>query len=273
MAAVSANFATFTALAGLAEGDVNCRLDDPKTCGTVRGLIAATGSQRPEFRAGGNGQFGRRDFVWHGGGEALLYYPKRNVLGLAFDFSEDVLKTNWGVELTWVNDVPFASNTSRNLLQETDVYNLTVSVDRPTFVNFLNANRTFFVNAQLFVRYLPHYDSSYDTNGPFTALGTLAITTGYFQDRLLPTLVLIYDVKSASGGVIAQISYRFSESFSATVGVLDLLRPAEGQPDSVLSDLASQHELLDGHQDRHALRGPHGDRGARRGVLVARYTF
>jgi hypothetical protein len=226
MAAVSKNFAVFTALAGRAEGDEDCILDDPKTCGTVRGLIAATGSQRPEFRAGGNGRFGRRDFLWQSGGEGLLFYPKRNVLGLSFDFAEDVLKTNWGVELTWVNDVPYASNTSRNLLQETDVYNLTISVDRPTFVNFLNANRTFFFNAQLFVRYLPHYDGSYDTNGPFTALGTFAITTGYFQDRLLPSLVLIHDLKSASGGVIAQVSYRFNESFSATIGMLTFY----GQP-------------------------------------------
>jgi hypothetical protein len=220
MAAVSANFATFTAIAGLAEGDEDCQLDDPKTCGTVRGLIAASGSQRPEFRAGGNGRFGRRDFLWHSGGEAFLFYPKRNVFGVSFDFAEDVLKTNWGVEFTWVNDVPFADNTARDLLQETDVYNLTVSVDRPTFVNFLNANRTFFFNAQVFVRYLPHYGGTYDTNGPFTALGTFAITTGYLQDRLLPSLVFIHDLKSASGGVIAQISYRFNESFSATFGVL-----------------------------------------------------
>jgi hypothetical protein len=130
------------------------------------------------------------------------------------------------VEFTWVNDVPFASNTSRDLLQETDVYNLTVSVDRSTFVNFLNANRTFFFNTQLFVRYLPHYDGSYDTNGPFTALGTFAIMTGYFQDRLLPSVVFIHDLKSASGGIIAQVSYRFSESFSLTVGMLSFY----GQP-------------------------------------------
>jgi hypothetical protein len=142
------------------------------------------------------------------------------VLGLSLDFAEDRLKTNWGVEFTWVNDVPFASNTSRDLLQETDVFNLTVSVDRPTFVNFLNANRTFFLNAQLFLRYLPHYDRSYDTNGPLTALATLAITTGYFQDRLLPSAVLVHDLRSASGGVILQVSYRFTESFSATVGML-----------------------------------------------------
>ena len=220
MAAVSANFKTYTALAGFAEGDENCRIEDPDTCATTRGFISLTGSQRPEFRAGGNGQFGRRDFLWHGGGEGLLFYPKRNVLGLSFDFGEALTKTNWGVEFTWVNGMSFASNTSRDLLQKSDIYNLTVSVDRSTFVNFLNANRTFFLNTQLFVRYLPHYDTSYDTNGPFTALGTFAITTGYFQDRLLPSLVLIHDLKSASGGAIVQATYRFSEAFSATVGLL-----------------------------------------------------
>jgi hypothetical protein len=220
MAALSDNFLKFTALVGIAEGDARCAIDDVTACSTVHGLLVLTGSQRPELRAGGNGSFGRQDFIWHGGGEALLYYAKRNILGFSFDVAEDRTKTNWGVEFSWVDDTPFASNTSRTLLQETDVYNLTISVDRPTFVNFLNANRTFFFNAQLFLRYLPHYDRSYDTNGPFTALGTLAITTGYFQDRLLPAVVFVHDLKSASGGVIFAMSYRFTESFSATFGLL-----------------------------------------------------
>jgi hypothetical protein len=220
MAALSDNFLKFTALVGIAEGDEGCTLEDINACATVRGLLVLTGSQRPELRAGGNGRFGRQDFLWHGGGEARLFYPKRNILGFAFDFAEDVTKTNWGVELTWIDDATFQSNTSRNLLQESDVYNLTVSVDRPTFVNFLNANRTFFFNAQIFVRYLPHYASRYDTDGPLTALGTFAITTGYLQDRLLPSIVFVHDLTSASGGVIFSTTYRFTESFSATMGVL-----------------------------------------------------
>ena len=139
MAAVSANFAKFTALVGIAEGDEDCASTTRRPARRCAGFVALTGSQRPELRAGGNGRFGRRDFLWHGGGEALLFYPKRNVLGFSFDFAEDLTKTNWGVEFTWVERPPFASNTSRDLLQESDVYNLTISVDRPTFVNFLNA--------------------------------------------------------------------------------------------------------------------------------------
>jgi len=220
LAAASLNFAKFSGLIGIAQGDTGCDLEVLETCAAVRGVIALTGSQRPELRAGGNGRFGRQDFLWHGGGELLLFYPKLNTLGVSFDAAEDLTKTNWGVELTWVSDRPFGSATSRTWLEESDVYNLTISVDRPTFVNFLNANRTFFFNAQVFVRYLSNYDRSFTTNGPLTVLGTLAVTTGYLQDRLLPSLVLVHDLRSASGGVIAQVSYRFTESFSVSVGIL-----------------------------------------------------
>ncbi len=44
--------------------------------------------------------------------------------------------------------------------------------------------------------------------------------TGYFQDRVLPTLITVYDFKSASGGVLPSMQYRFTEAFSATIGML-----------------------------------------------------
>jgi hypothetical protein len=50
-------------------------------------------------------------------------------------------------------------------------------------------------------------------------LFTLAAFTGYFQDRLLPTFVSVFDINSQSGGLLPSISYRFTEAFSATVGM------------------------------------------------------
>ena len=220
MAALSFNFAQTIAILGIAEGDTECDLQRLETCAAIRTVIAFTGSQRPEIRAGGNGIYGRRDFVWLAGGEAMIYYPKRNVFGISVDFAEDRTKTNWGIEFTWVEDQTFASNTSRDLLQEADVFNLTVSVDRPTFINFLNQNRTFFINSQVFFRYVPELDRSFDTNGPISVLATLAITTGYFQDRLTPTVVFVHDFRSTSGGIIGQLTYRATEVFSVTFGVL-----------------------------------------------------
>jgi hypothetical protein len=227
MAALSANFALTIALLGIAEGDTECDLDDLATCAGVRAIEALTGSQRPELRAAGNGRYGRRDWGWHGGGEGQFVYPKRNVLGFSADFAEDFTKTSWSLESTWIKDATFADNQSRSQTQEADVYNLTISVDRPTFINFLNSNRTFFFNSQVFFRYLPDYDSSFDTNGSLTTLATFSVATGYFQDRLLPFWTFVHDFSSASGGIITQVTYRFSDVLSVTFGVLGFYGGAE----------------------------------------------
>ncbi|MGE4608199.1 MAG: hypothetical protein AAEJ52_15780, partial [Myxococcota bacterium] len=99
-----------------------------------------------------------------------------------------------------------------------DTLNLTVSVDRPTFINFLNANRTFFFNSQWFFRYVNGH--THGTGGDeWDVLFTFAVFTGYFQDRLNPSLVTVYDFNSESGGVLTSINYRFTEAFSATMGI------------------------------------------------------
>ena len=135
------------------------------------------------------------------------------------DFAEDVTKTNWGMEFTWMGDVPVLDNDKFDNTTDSQTFNLTVSVDRPTFINFLNANRTFFMNSQWFFQYLPDYEDSFTGNGPLNVLFTFAVFTGYYQDRLLPQFVSVYDFGSRSGGILPSIGYRFTEAFSVTMGV------------------------------------------------------
>ena len=183
------------------------------------GFACCCSTKRPSVRAAGNGRFGRRDFQWHEGAPLTLKFAKANVLGFSTDFAEDWSKSNWSAELTWVNDLPFADADEEDGLRDVDTYNLTISVDRPTFVNFLNANRTFFVNSQVFIQYVDGYRKSFPSNGPWNVLGTLTVATGYFQDRLLPSVTFVYDRRSNSGAVLPQVTYRFTENFSATFGV------------------------------------------------------
>ncbi len=272
MAALSANFARLLAILGSQTGtDPDCSLDDLVACDLLRAVVGVTGVQRPDARAGGNGRYGRRDFLWASGGEALLRYPKRNVLGFSMDFAEDRTKSNWSFELTWIDDATLGSTTSRSQLQEGDAWNLTISVDRPTFVNFLNANRTFFFNAQLFLSYLPGHDDSYTVQGPVSALATLAVATGYYQDRLLPSLVLVYDVRSASGGVLPLITYRFNQDFSVTVGAPFFF----GRPET--SDIPLHQLALDNNggdfrrRRNYAGLSPIAERDEV--FLILRYTF
>jgi hypothetical protein len=197
-----------------------CSFAAPQFCGNVKGFLGVAGPNRNHVKAGGSDRFGRRDFLWHSGGELMLRYAKRNVFGVSSDFSEDVSKTNWGVEFTWIGGTPYLNSDSYNDgVTESDSLNVTVSVDRPTFINFLNANRTFFFNTQWFFQYLTNYDNGFQANGPFNVLFTFAMFTGYYQDRLLPTMVTVYDFGSHSAGFLPSITYRFNESFSLTTGV------------------------------------------------------
>src|SRR5262245_56458742 len=196
-----------------------CSLAAPQFCRNVKGFLSVAGLERNDVRAGGTRQFGRLDFVWHSGGELVLEYARRNVFGLSADFAEDVTKTNWGMEFTWFSDVPFFNGDNFYNVSDSQVLNLTVSVDRPTFINFLNANRTFFINSQWFFQYVTDYQGGgFTSNGPFNVLFTVAVFTGYFQDRLNPQWVFVYDFGSRSGGLLPTLGYRFTENFSVTIG-------------------------------------------------------
>jgi hypothetical protein len=196
-----------------------CSFVAPQYCRNVKGILGVAGVNRNSVKAGGNPQYGRRDFIWHSGGELILKYARRNVFGFSTDFAEDHSKTNWGMEFTWIGDTPFLNNDSIQTTTESQTLNLTVSVDRPTFINFLNANRTFFFNSQWFFQYVMNYNNGFTSDGPVNVLFTFAVFTGYFQDRLQPQVVTVYDFNSTSGGFLPSISYRFTDAFSVSFGV------------------------------------------------------
>ena len=195
-----------------------CSFVQPALCETFRTLQGAIGLQRNIRRAGGNGNHGRRTFTWQSGGEAYLTYNKRNVLGFSMDFAEDLSKANFNFEFTWIEGVEVANNLEYDGISRTDEFNLSVSVDRPTFINFLNANRTFFFNAQFFARYRSDWEKGYTDEGAWSFVGTFTVATAYFQDRLTPAFTTVYDVRTQSGAFLSSISYRFTENFSAQVG-------------------------------------------------------
>jgi hypothetical protein len=197
-----------------------CSFAAPQYCENIKGIFGVAGVRRNTVKAGGTNGMGRRAFIWQTGGEVALRYNRRNVLGFSMDFAEDVTKTNWGMEFTWVGDTTVIDSNSPTNVSDVQTYNMTISVDRPTFINFLNPNRTFFFNTQWFFQYVTNYRDSMPSTGPFNVLFTFAILAGYFQDRLLPQFISIYDFKSRSGGFLPSVQYRFTENLSATIGML-----------------------------------------------------
>jgi hypothetical protein len=211
-----------------------CSLSTPQLCANVKSFLAAVGVTRNTVRAAGNERFGRRTFIWHSGGEVVLRYDQHNVLGFATDFAEDHTQTAWGIEMTWIDGVPYANADEPSGRSDTDELNFAISVDRPTFVRFLNADRPVLFNMQWFLTYLPDYERGYTANGPVNAFFTFAVTTGFDQDRVIPQLLTVYEFASRSGGVLPSVEYRFTDSLSFTVGMLYFFGRTE------LSDMAVQ---------------------------------
>ncbi len=195
-----------------------CSFAQPQLCALVGGFAKLTRVTRKHRRAGGNGIYGRRQFVWAGAGSAVLQYQKRNVLGFSTDFAEDVTGSSWGIELTWQEGLRYANNNAYAGLSGVDTYNLTISADRPTFIRPLNQNRTFLLNSQLFVSYIAGHRRGMTADGPWTFLWLVSANTGYLQDRLLLGMNLVYDFRSRSGAFLPEVQWRFTDRFSVALG-------------------------------------------------------
>jgi hypothetical protein len=195
-----------------------CSYRQPQYCSFVSGFAGQARLTSSNIRAGGNGRFGRRNFVWASIGDVALKYQKRNIVGFSMDFAEDRTKSSWGVEFTWVDDSLTSDGGEYDGLSSVDEYNLTLSMDRPTFVNFLNPNRTFLLNTQLFTSYIDGYSHRMPREGPWTFLWLINASTGYYQDRFLVSAVVVFDLQSQSGAFLPTVQYRLTENFSITVG-------------------------------------------------------
>ena len=200
----------------------------PIFCGTLAGVINGTGQTLPFLVAGGASGFGRRDFLWHGGRQLVLNFQRRNVFGFAVDFAEDRTKTSWGVEFSWMSNRLFANSNEFDGLSRSSELALSVSIDRPTFINFLNPSRSFFLNFGFFLRYIPRYhggsddrDGLYGTAESAFSVGNVSLTaiTTYFQDKLSPRVTIVWDPTTSTYGVISGVGYRFNDSFSTAFGL------------------------------------------------------
>ena len=196
-----------------------CSFAQPQYCKLVDGFASLTRVTRAHRRAGGNGAYGRRQFVWGGLGSAALAYTKRNVLGFSADFAEDLTETSWGLEFTWQEGLRFADNNAADGLSGVDTFNLTISAERPTFLRALNQHRTLLLSAQLFVSAIAGYERGMTADGPWTFLLLTSVTTGYLQDRLNLSASIVWDFRSHSGALLPEASWRFSDRVSATLGL------------------------------------------------------
>ena len=165
----------------------SCSYANPILCKNVAILLGATGAAKNTREGRGQRALRPPGLPVAGGAAVVLEYQKRNILGFSTDFAEDHTRRTGGSSSPG-SRASLSDNDSFDTIQRVDPLNLVISVDRPTFIRFLNRCRTFFINPQLFFQYLVGYRrASLAVNGPFNTLATFTVATGYYQDRMIPS--------------------------------------------------------------------------------------
>jgi hypothetical protein len=263
----------FEALFG--EGGKEFPIRSPVYCAGAAGLVGATGQSLPFRRAGGDGSFGRRDFLWQSGQELAITFDKRNVFGFGLDFAEDTTRSAWSIEFSWIADARIPNTRRHNFYSSSDQFVLSVSIDRPTFFNFLNPNRSFFINLQFFLRYLSDYEGGKDDRdgnysaAPDSISGTVILSafTGYFQDRLTPRFTVGWDPQTSTAIALWGMNYRFTGNFSTSISMTHFIGNAGSVQKSYASSVLNPRLRSEGQSGLATVRDED------RAQLTARYSW
>jgi hypothetical protein len=138
------------------------------------------------------------------GGLASIEYPRRDTLGLAVDYYNDLTKTVWRIEssitfreaITNVDQVDYADYS--------EVVRWSVGIDRPTFLFFLNPTKTFFLSTQFLFKHVVNHNGGEHTGmivWPNEFTFTALAQTEYYRDRIRP-----------------QVWFAFNPQYNATTG-------------------------------------------------------
>ena len=154
-----------------------------------------------------------------------IAFPRILLLGGSSDFYIDSIKSAFRVEFAWTNGEEFANTARPRLFSESDVIRYVVGWDRPTFIPFLNKNRSFLISAQVFGQHLLNYEKH---DGPFGPVGipdwqenwvgTLLFQGFYKNDTVQPRIIMAYDVRARAGAVAPQVDWLISDNWRMVVG-------------------------------------------------------
>jgi len=135
------------------------------------------------------------------GGQTDIQYDRSQTLGLSFDYFESFTGTVFRVESSVTIDELVNNTRKANWVDESEVMRWSVGIDRPTWIKWLNKDRTFFLSTQVFdTWYLDHEGDKH--TGFYTDehnfIWTFFFIGNYMRDRVTPLGFLVWEEASNS---------------------------------------------------------------------------
>ena len=135
------------------------------------------------------------------GGQTSMVYKQAHTLGLAMDYFESWSGVVMRIESSWTFDEIYNNTWRSDWVDEGDVMRFSLGFDRPTFIPFLNKDRTFFLSLQIFDTW--YWDHEGDKNtGMFVDehnwITTFFFIGNYMRDKLKPIGFYVWEEASNS---------------------------------------------------------------------------
>jgi Protein of unknown function (DUF1302) len=166
------------------------------------------------------------------------YFPRFRLTGFTFtrDFETLNLSALGGVapvlrlEAFYAFDNTFAANIGGmpSAFEAHDEIRYAIGIDWKIKVNWLNPRAYFTIMPQFYHRYIADYPSSYtltSTQGSVednNYMFSLVLTTSYFHNKLVPTIVMVQDTTNRADLYQPQVAYEYSDKWNFTMGAVFL---------------------------------------------------
>ncbi|MEQ8494069.1 MAG: DUF1302 family protein [Gammaproteobacteria bacterium] len=134
-------------------------------------------------------------------GQTSQEYKQAHTLGLAMDYFESWSGVVMRIESSWTFDELVNNTRSADWTDTSDVMRFSLGFDRPTFIPFLNKDRTFFLSMQIFDTW--YWDHEGDKNTGYFVdehnwITTFFFVGNYMRDTLKPTGFYVWEEYSNS---------------------------------------------------------------------------
>ena len=160
------------------------------------------------------------------GGSLAARYRKQNTLGLSVDWYEPTTGFVIRTETSWTANALLIDTTKPDLLADGNIYRYVIGIDRPTFIRWLNPNRSFFLSLQAFGTHIPdvhagRYGNPNGANDNF--IFTFFVQNQFMRDQLVYLLFGAFGTTGVDGTTGGNVEYLITNNWSVQLGATAFL--------------------------------------------------
>ncbi len=155
-----------------------------------------------------------------------IHFPRVTMVGASADFYVDPIKSAIRMEVAHTSGEEFADTSKSRLFSESNVIRWVIGWDRPTYIRWLNPNRTFLLSGQIFGQHILDHETHLTSFGEKIGfqdwksgfIGTFLFQGFYANDRILPRLITAYDFRANAAVLGPGVDYLINDNLRLIVG-------------------------------------------------------